>query len=120
LKQFRKIYKLTFLISLILLSINTLAVLLNKNLYLFLENPRKHFVYKYHVAKELAEELKHNKVNCLRTNHPMQKRLYFYGVTKCDKFILSDKLYDSDKSNNVTISYINIPIYSAYVTKINK
>jgi len=120
LKQFRKIYRVIFQISLILLIINTITVIFNKELYLFVENPKKHFVYKFHIAKELAKELKDNGITCIDTNYKMQSRLHFYGVTKCDKYILKRYSSNTKKDTDVTISYKNRPIYKANVTKLNK
>jgi hypothetical protein len=74
-----------------------------------------------HVAKELADELKNQNIECVKTQSSMALRLRFYGVNNCDSYILTEnELSDADKTNSVTISYRNIPIYKAYVTKINK
>ena len=117
LKIFRRKYKLLFVISFILLIINVLTVVFNKDIYLFIENPKKHFVYKYHVAKELAQFLKKRSIYCVNTDHKMQQRLSFYGVAKCDNY----KLEETNNNNNcnVTISYMKQPVYFAHVTKIN-
>lgn len=119
LREFRKTYRAIFQVSLILLLINTFVVLFNKELYRVIEVPKKHFVYKFHVAKELAEKLKKDGIFCVDTDYKMQNRLYFYGVTKCDKYRLL-KFEDSNEIvKNVTISYKNRPIYYASVTKVN-
>lgn len=119
LKQFRKTYRLLYQISFVLLLINTLVVLFNKELYKLIDNPKKHFVYKFHIAKELAQELKSDSIVCVNTDKKMQNRLYFYGVTKCDKYKLS-KFKNSDiDANGVTISYSNKIVYNASVTKLN-
>lgn len=120
LKQFRKTYRVFFQISLVLLILNTVTVIFNKELYLFMENPKKHFVYKFHIARELAQELKRNGITCVNTNHRMQNRLYFYGVTKCDKYVLKRHGSRIEKDHDVTISYKNTPIYKASVTQVNR
>lgn len=120
LKQFRKGYKMMFIVSLALLFINTVIVLFNKELYRIIENPKKHFVYKFHIAKELANKLKNKSINCVDTDVEMQKRLYFYGVTKCDKYKLTKQYLDTKNKESVTISYKNRSIYSAIVTNIYK
>ena len=120
LKQFRKTYRIMFQISLLLLLLNTLIVLFNKEIYRVMDNPQKHFVYKFHVAKELAQKLKDNGISCVDAYYKMQNRLYFYGVTKCDKYKLTKGYNLNDDSKNVTISYKNTLVYSGYVTKINK
>ncbi len=120
LKQFRKGYKMMFIVSIILLLFNTVVVLFNKEIYRVIENPRKHFVYKFHVAKELAKELKRRSINCVDTDKKMQLRLQFYGVTKCDDYKLIQKYIKNSNGENVTISYTNRPVYFANVTKIYK
>jgi len=119
LKIFRQRYKLMFVLSFIFLVINSLGVLFNKDLYRFLNHPAKHFVYKFHIAKELSDVLKQKSINCVTTDFKMQQRLKFYGVTKCDNNLLTLNKIDKDKSDSVTISYRNQPVFSAYVTKIN-
>ncbi len=116
---FRKNYKLMFLVSLTLLFINSSVVFLNKYLYLIVEEPKKHFSYNMHVAKELSKELKKREIYCVDTSTKMAKRLEFYGVTKCNNNILQENYLGESLSDNVTISYKNIVVYSAYVTKIN-
>ncbi|MCF6330902.1 MAG: hypothetical protein L3I99_05075 [Sulfurimonas sp.] len=120
LKQFRKGYKMMFIISLVSLLINTVIVLFNKELYKIIEHPRKHFVYKFHVAKELANELKSRSIDCVNADTQMQARLYFYGVTKCDKYKLTKQRIDTKNENSVTISYKKRPVYFANVTNIYK
>lgn len=120
LKEFRKTYRVMFQISLVLLLINAVVVIFNKELYLIIDNPKKHFVYKFHIAKELAEELKKDGISCVSTHYKMQNRLHFYGVTKCDKHKLGYFAYKSKNAKNVTISYKNKAIYNTYVTNINK
>ncbi len=120
LKEFRKKYKTIFIISLLFLLANSSLVLFNKYLYTFLENPKKHFAYNMHIAKELARDLQAKKIHCVDTDRKMSLRLHFYGISKCNDFILTDKVELSSKVPNVTISYKNQPVYSANVTKVNK
>ena len=50
----------------------------------------------------------------------MAKRLNFYGISICDKFLLYEEALDSQiKKESVTISYKYRPIYKAIVTNIN-
>ncbi|MCD6433623.1 MAG: glycosyltransferase family 39 protein [Sulfurimonas sp.] len=119
LKVFRGKYRAVFIVSLVFLLLNSLLVLFNKNIYLFLDEPQKHFAYKMHVAKELADELKSRGVSCVSTHHKMQQRLKFYDILKCENYILSQKDISENREEDVTISYKNIPLYSASVTKIN-
>jgi len=116
---FRRKYRLVFILSLVLLLINSSVIFLNKYLYYFVEKPQKHFSYKMHIAKELARNLKIKNITCISTDKRMQERLKFYGVTKCNKYILLEGLNRINSKENVTISYKNIPIYYATVTKLN-
>lgn len=116
---FRKNYRSAFIISLILLLINSSVVFFNKYLYYVIEEPKKHFSYKMHVAKELAKELESMGISCIEADAKMSKRLEFYGVTKCNNYLLEEIFTDSTKESSVTISYKNRVVYSANVTKIN-
>ncbi|MEK6659692.1 MAG: hypothetical protein AABY36_08445 [Campylobacterota bacterium] len=116
---FRKKYRWIFIISLTLLLINSLVIFFNKYLYQIVELPKKHFSYKMHIAKELSLELKNRGIHCVDTDTKMQKRLEFYGVTKCNNFLLKENSLNLAKSSDVTISYINRAVYNANVTKIN-
>ena len=116
---FRKKYRLVFTLSLIILLINSSVIFFNKYLYNFIQNPQKHFSYNMHVAKELAQNLKNKNITCISTNKRMQERLNFYGVTKCNKYILRESFYFNTDKKNVTISYKNVPVYFANVTKLN-
>lgn len=119
LKPFRTKYKTIFALSALFLSINFIVVLFNRELYLFIENPHKHFARKMHVAKELAYELKTRGVNCISNEDLMAERLQFYGIKKCDKYRLLEQDLSYNDKNNVTISYKYRPIYKAIVTNLN-
>lgn len=120
LKMFRAKYKLAFAISLILLILNSLAVIFNKNLYpFFVDRPDKHFVYDMHVAKELSQKLKQMGIKCVQTDKRMSSRLKFYDIYACEDYTLSEETQKGIIFKNVTISYENIPVYEAYVTEIN-
>ena len=116
---FRKNYKLAFIVSLTLLLINSSVVFFNKYLYYIIEDPKKHFSYKMHVAKELAHELKEMGISCVDSDAKMSNRLEFYGVTKCNNYVLEEIPTEAIKSDSVTISYKNRVVYSANVTDLN-
>ena len=120
LRMFRKNYRNIFIVSFVFLLINITFVFFNKYLYLFLENPRKHFAYEMHIAKELAIELKKRDINCLSTDKKMQMRLSFYGISKCNDYKLLENEKNNQSLSNVTISYKNKVVYLANVTNINK
>jgi hypothetical protein len=119
LKEHRRKYRLIFILSIIFLLLNTFIVFFNRELYLFIENPKKHFAYDMHVAKHLSKVLKYRHINCIDTNKKMQLRLRFYGIKKCEQNLLKEIPLLSKEKSNVTISYKNIIIYKAYVTKLN-
>lgn len=119
LNQFRKKYRLAFIIALALLFVNSSVVFFNQYLYYIVEQPKKHFSYKMHVAKELATKLKASGITCISSNKKMSQRLEFYGVTKCNKYILEENTLNCENNDSVTISYKNRLVYSADVTKLN-
>jgi len=119
LKKFRKRYKLIFILSLLFLIINALLVLFNKELYIFLDNPKDNFAYKMHVAKELAQDLHTKGIDCIDSSDKMSKRLYFYGIDACKMYKLNELDVHSKKVANVTIRYAGRIVYKANVTKIN-
>ena len=119
LTMFRKKYKYIFLLTLSFLVFNSIVLIFNKELYAIIENPKKHFSYKMHIAKELSINLKDKGINCLDTKYKLLKRLEFYGIGQCDKFILKELPIDSRKKADVTVSYNNIEVFKATVTKIN-
>ncbi len=120
LKMFRTKYRIIFLASFIFLAFNYLVVLFNKELYLLIDNPKKHFAYKSHVASKLAQKLKQENIDCVSTDKKMSLRLSFYGIKYCDENILEEKDLNDKNSSNVTISYKGKKLYTASVTKINK
>lgn len=118
LKEYRRRYRVLFSISFILLLINTLVVLFNKELYPYVKIPKKHFVYKMHIAKELAAKLHEADITCISVaSETMQQRLQFYGIGYCTKNLLTGELKMRLMEHNVTISYKNRILYEAYVTK---
>ena len=119
LKMFRKRYKALFTISLMFLFFNFFVVMLNKEFYLLIEDPSKHFARKMHIAKDLSSELKNMNVNCIHTDDNMGMRLRFYGIQRCNDYSLIEKDIDVSSSKNVTISYRHRIIYEAFVTNIN-
>jgi len=119
LKIFRNRYKFIFTLAFLFLFTNFMIVLFNKELYLFLDNPKKHFAYKMHIAKELADSLKQKGIVCVHTDKDMELRLKFYGIGKCNQNLLKESPIEGRKNNDVTISYRNKVIYSASVTNLN-
>lgn len=120
LKIFRTKYKIIFISSMIFLLVNFFVVLFNRELYMFIDKPQKHFARKMHIAKELALELKAKNIRCISTKSNMARRLQFYGIASCKENFLEEKSLDFiDTKETVTISYKYRPIYKAIVTNIN-
>lgn len=109
LPAFRKFYKILAAFATGSLLASFSFVLFNEVLYSFLQNPKKHFAYKYHVAKELAQELK--KIGAHEIDADDERlalRLKFYGIENG-----KDKLINLDiKENyaNITLEKFNKPI----------
>ncbi|MDQ7059632.1 MAG: hypothetical protein Q9M43_00255 [Sulfurimonas sp.] len=117
---FRKKYKIIFISSFIFLLVNFFLVIFNRELYIFIQNPQKHFARKMHIAKELSQELKRRNIPCISTEKSMSQRLNFYGIDTCNKFLLYQVSLDAvNTKETVTISYKYRPIYKAIVTNIN-
>ena len=115
----RRGHKMLFLIVFAILIVNFTATYTYKYFYLFLDNPAKHFAYKYNIAKELAERLSSLGADHIMIDKKMQLRLRFYGINKGKEYIVSDKLLHPD-DQKVTISYIKKPVKVYYVSKVNK
>ena len=85
-------------------------------LYLFLENPHKHFAYKTHIAKELAATLKSESINCVSAESKnLQNRLRFYGIDECPDRVLYE--VPLDINSDVTIRYVGQKVAAYNVTK---
>ncbi len=119
LRMYRKRYKLIFTLAFLFLFINFITVLFNKELYLVLDNPKKHFAYKMHIAKELATALQKREIRCVSTNRDLAIRLKFYGISQCDTYYLKELPLKDVKKADVTISYKKKTIYAASVTNLN-
>jgi len=115
LKEFRKNHNIAVTLVLFMLFINVLFTIVNKPLYIVLSNPKKHFVYKYHFVKELAEEMKRNKINFISSDdRELLLRLRFYGINEGKKYFLSLNKFDGYRKK-ITVSYYNKKLYKVYI-----
>jgi len=117
LPQFRKYhYYISFLV-LIILFLNILGTLFYKSIYLLLDNPKKHFAYKYNIAKEVSKQLKKNGINKIESDDKkLLLRLRFYGIKKGnDYFVSFKKQYPYDKK--ILIKYFGKKVATIYVSK---
>lgn len=120
LKQFRRRHYLLTSITLFILSINVLLTLYYKPLYLFMEEPKKHFAYKYNFVKELAQKLKEKNINYINSeDEKLLLRLKFYGIEEGNKYYLTTKeqyFYDL----KIEIDYLNKVLFTTYLIKENE
>ena len=119
LKMFRSGYKTIFTVSAVFLLVNFIVVLFNRELYLLIDDPSKHFARKMHIAKELSQELKNRNIMCVNMQTSMAQRLKFYGIDSCRQNLINEVNLNNNKKNSVTISYKYRPIYQATVTNVN-
>lgn len=107
LKEFRKYHYIFTSVVLGVLAVNFIAFILNKYLYIFFEDPRKHFAYKYHIAKELSDILKEKNINNVHlSDKKMQLRLKYYGIRDGLEYFLTPN-YKDDKYPTIQINYFN-------------
>jgi small basic protein len=115
LKEFRKVYYTLSVFIFTVLVLNFCVFFANKYLYIFLQNPKKHFAYNYHVAKQLATKLKEKGIREVSSyDERLQLRLKFYGINESIQYIL----YNTQRANyreKIEISYKNIRIDTYYV-----
>ncbi len=120
LPELRRMHNITFVIIFSFLLLNFYATYFNQYFYRFLENPKKHFAYKYHIAYELAKKLHALGIEAINSeDKQMQKRLKFYKIQEGGRYKLEESALYHD-SDDVTISYMSHPIISYNVTNINK
>jgi len=117
LDEFRKNHKIAAILVLSMLLINVTLTIINKPLYLILPNAKKHFVYKYHFAKELASELKNRNINHIYSdNEKLLLRLRFYGIKEGDKYFITLNKY-SDYNEKITVNYYGKDLVDLYIVK---
>ncbi len=117
LPQFRYRHYYITLIVLVFLFLNVLITIVNKPIYLILENPKKHFIYKYDFVKELASKLKEQGINEIESDEKeLLLRLRFYGIKEGDKYFVS--MNDTCNYNiKIPIVYLGKTIVSGYIVK---
>jgi len=116
LPEFRRWHRAISAFVLFFLVINTFFTFVNKPLYSLFPNPKRHFAYKYNIAKELANKLKLQniyKINTANTN--LAKRLKFYGIKGGGDKILVENSYTSKNKNSIKISYYGTIVARFYI-----
>lgn len=101
-----------------MLSLNIFLTFINKPLYYFLEEPKKHFVYQYHFAKDLAYELKQRDINnIIIDDKEFSLRLKFYNIKEGNNYFLSTKeFYNYDEK--IVINYLGKDLLFVYIKKL--
>lgn len=116
LRVFRGRYRVMLAVGFAILAMHFFLLLFNKGLYLFLENPHKHFAYKTHIVKELAVTLKSKNINCVSAeSENLQNRLKFYAIDECPERVLYE--VPLDINSDVTIRYVGRIVAAYNVTK---
>jgi len=115
LKEFRKNHYQMLKLTLAILILSYVTLVFNKYLYLLLDNPQKHFAYKYHIAKELASQLEDNKIEAITTiDKSLALRLAYYGIKQSNKnYLTTHKVANYDKQ--IDIIYANKVIKKYYI-----
>lgn len=118
LSEFRKFHKISAIVIISMLLVNVFLTIVNKPLYTLLPDSKKHFAYKYHIVKELASELKKEKINYIFTDdEKLLMRLKFYNINSgADYFVSKRKFYNYDKE--ISIEYYGKKLYSVYIKKL--
>ncbi len=118
LPEFRKWHKAILTFIILTLIVNTFFIFVNKPLYIFLSNPKKHFAYKYHVAKELVKDLKSKNINEINIqNKSLAIRLKFYGIKNGGKEILTRNKINDKKADIIKIAYYGKLVEKYYIYK---
>ena len=117
LRTFRGRYRAMLAVGFAILAVHFFLLLFNKGLYLFLDDPHKHFAYKTHIVKELAVDLKSNNIDCVSAeSQHLQNRLKFYGIDECPDRVLYE--VPIDINSDVTIRYVGQIVAAYNVTKL--
>lgn len=120
LPQFRKYHNAIFSFVIITLVFNTGISFLNQPLYALMHDPSKHFAINYHIAKELAVELK--KLGITKVNvkdSKMALRLQFYGIQSDDSYRLTNTKEVEGYQDKIDIIYYGVTVKTFYVYKIS-
>ena len=100
------------------LSINFVLTVFNKPIYHMMKDPSRHFVYNYHVAKELATWLKAQGIYALHVNDKkLAHRLKFYGIEAGSGLSLIESDFKTTGTNDFVLKYVGHPIAHYMVVK---
>ena len=117
LKVFRKKHDIAVMLVLTMLLINVFFTMFNKPLYIFLSDPKKHFVYNYHFVKELSQKLKQRNIyfiNC--KDKRLALRLKFYGIQEGKQYYFTSNKKNRN-SEKIAVTYYGKELLSLYINK---
>ncbi len=116
-KEHRGNYVFLGYLLLFSLILNFGVFIFNKTLYIFIDNPKKHFAYDYHIAKELAMELKKKHIKGIQTNDKeLGARLHFYGIKSHGSYFLKQTQL-KDKNYDIDIAYFGKSVAKFDISK---
>jgi hypothetical protein len=100
----------------VILAVSTFFSFVNKPLYPFFKNYKKHFAYRYHVAKELANELKNKGIISIKIdNDKLKKRLKFYGIKNQKKGLTLVEYPVKNYKHHIMIKYYGKKVGDFYI-----
>ena len=116
---FRRGYKILASFAAASLLAGFLFVLFNEMLYGILKDPTKHFAYRYHVAKELAKELKDKGIEKIFVgDKKLDLRLKFYSIdTQPDANLRLAILDQEDNYGNIAVYKFGVKIANFKIIK---
>ncbi len=119
LPEFRKKYKIISFFVLTTLLLSVVVAFINKPFYHFYSDSKKHFAYKYQIAKDLALRLKEDGIDEISSDdRDLLLRLKFYGIEQGESYFISQR--SVEKAQEVSIFYTSKRVASFYVTKLPK
>lgn len=111
LPQFRKKHNFFAILTVVFLFFHSFLIINSQILYpvFFKNKPDRHFIYKFDIAKNLANELKIKDINSVITIDPeLRLRLKFYGIDSGGRYILSDRNIGNIKGEIEIVKFGNI------------
>ncbi|MBS9778976.1 MAG: glycosyltransferase family 39 protein [Campylobacteraceae bacterium] len=115
----RRLHKMFLGLVIGSLFVNFIFLHVNKILYLFYDNPQKHFAYKHQIAKELADYLHVRNINALKVSDmKLAKRLKFYGIIHSDRMYLKQVDLKDNSKDLFEFDFMSKPIARYKVSSI--
>ena len=85
LPQYRTKHKIGFYAVLILLVMSSVIVVLHRPIFLFMDDPSRHFAYKVYAPYWKAKELKSKNIKCFESKSIKERyQMQYYGISQCE------------------------------------